>query len=238
MIKQIFTALTIGAFSLSTLAQSDGITVTGTVSREVTPDEMTIQFTISSLEDEVMDAYNETERKTNEVLAYVQTLGDDLCEAQTQYIRINENWQWNRQREVRELLGFNAVQSISISLKNFDLYPTVMTKLIELGVEDINNVRFNYTKAQELRNEMRAEAIEVAKAKGQEVADALGVVLGIPLMFTEQTPNSYFWEPMNYSSNVMYREADAGSSGPGIAPGTQTVEIAVVVRFAILAPTE
>lgn len=236
MLKQISAALALSALSFSAFAQNEGITVSGSVSKQVEPDEMIIQFSVSTEEREIQDAFSGTEQKSAAIIAYLQTL-DDLCEVSTQHIHLSERFDWRNGREERVRVGFTASQSLRVKLKDFDLYPQVMAKLIELGVNNIGGVGFSYSGAQELRNSMRAEAIGVAKGKAIEVANALDVQLGPSVEFYE-SDDSHRFDPMlrGSRSNVMYEEAVSVEGS--ISPGKQTIRMEVHVRFAILAPQE
>ncbi|NVK28155.1 MAG: SIMPL domain-containing protein [Flavobacteriia bacterium] len=227
------TLATIGLALVSalTFAQEDGITVTGTVSREVEPDEMVISFGISTLEDDVKSAFSGTEAKAESIISYLEGLGE-ICEVETEHVQVSEQSQYRNGEQIR--LGFRAVQYMTIRLNDFDKYPDVMSELIDLGVEHIGGVRFVYSKAQQLKNEMRVEAIMVARKKAEEIAGALGVGLGSAEMYFEpQGSYDVSWK----LSNVAY-ESTGNSSGPSVAPGKQTIQMEVQVRFAILAPEE
>ncbi|KAB2810105.1 SIMPL domain-containing protein [Phaeocystidibacter luteus] len=217
--------------SALTFAQAEGITVTGTVSREVEPDEMLISFGITTLENDVKTAFEGTEKKAEAILAYLEGL-EDICEVETQHIQVSEKNEYRNGEQIR--LGFRASQFLKVTLKDFDKYPEVMSKLIDLGVENIGGVQFVYSKAQEVKNEMRIEAIMVAKRKAEEIAAALGVGLGTAEMYIEPDGGYAIGGML---ANVRY-EAAGNSSGPTVAPGKQTIQMEVQVRFAILAPAE
>lgn len=237
MIKHITTALTLCALSFAAYAQGGGISVTGSVSKEVEPDEMTIRFSVTTEEQEIQDAFEGTEQKSAAIIEYLQTL-DDLCEVTTEHIHLSEQYEWRNGREERVRVGFTATQSLSVTLKDFDLYPTVMAKLIDLGVNNIGGVFFGYSEAQAMRNSLRTEAIEVAKTKAQEVATALNVELGPALEFNEAGSESAMGRLRGgYSANEMYL-SDAVQVEGSISPGKQTIRMEVHVRFAILAPQE
>ncbi|NVK05541.1 MAG: SIMPL domain-containing protein [Flavobacteriia bacterium] len=234
MLKQISAALALSALSFSAFAQNEGISVSGSVSKQVEPDEMIIQFSVSTEEEEIQDAFTGTEQKSAAIIEYLQSL-DELCEVSTQHISLGEQFEWTNGRAERVRVGFTASQSLQVKLKDFDLYPIVMAKLIELGVNNVGGVSFSYSGAQDLRNSMRVEAIQIARSKASEVAEALDVQLGSAVEFTEAGSPSF--RQRAELSNSFYL-ADGEQAEGSISPGKQTIRMEVHVRFAILAPQE
>lgn len=227
----------VSTLSFSSLAQHEGISVSGKVTRVVEPDEMTVRFTVSSQEVEIQDAFEATEDKTTKIIAYLESL-EESCEVATQHISLYEKYEWNPESEERVRVGFTAMQTLRVTLTDFGLYPSVMTRLLELGASSIGGVSFACSKEQEIRNSLRKEAIEVAKEKAAEVAEALNVELGAALEFEEVDQDRYsFRDDMRYSSNSIAFDMPAESEG-SISPGKQTIHMEVQVRFAILAPEE
>ncbi len=219
-------------FSISTWAQMEGITVTGTVVREVESDEMILRFSVSSLADEVDDAFIQNEEKSARIIAYFEDL-DNGSELETEHVVLRENRQYRNGRSYRE--GFIASQSFTLVIVQFEDYPSIVKELIRLGVENLSSGQFRYSKAESIRNEMRVECIEEAKRKATQVAEGLGVELGSAVGFTEYNPSSN----IGYA-NARYMEdaiqVAGNGSGPSVAPGNQSVSMTVTVRFAILAP--
>ncbi|GGH69569.1 SIMPL domain-containing protein [Phaeocystidibacter marisrubri] len=222
--------LTVGLSLLGVLTfAQEGIQVTGKVVRYVESDEMVLSTSISATEETVAEAFAEGTKKSRAVLSYLQSL-EDVCEVQTQQIRLSEKFEYHSGRQSR--IGFIAEQRISIRIKDFDQYPIIMEKLIALGVDGVSNVEFVYSKENEVREQLRLEAIEVAVKKAEIVASGLGVQLGTAQSYSE---GSYV-PPM--MENVMYemKSMDGMSDGgPAISPAKTKIEMEVHVRFAILA---
>lgn len=229
--KRVFIALLMACIGTGAFAQS-GLDITGKVVRYVESDEMVLQTSISAVESTVAEAFQEGNRKSRAVLSYLEGL-EDVCEVQTQYIRLNEKWDYNNGN--RRRVGFEAQQMITLRIRDFDQYPVIMARLIELGVDGISQVQFVYSKADEIREELRLEAIMAAKAKAETIAAALGVHVGAAEHYTEGSYAPPVFANMEYKMMSMTGEADAG---PVISPAKSKIEMEVHVRFAILAPQE
>lgn len=227
--KKYMFALAFSMLGMFGYAQ-EGIDVTGKVVRYVEADEMIVSSSITAVEDNVQDAFKVGTEKSRAVLAYLASL-EDVCEVETQQVRLHEQFEYNSGRRVRK--GFVAQQRISIRIKDFDRYPDIMEKLIELGVDELSNVQFVYTKEAEVREELRLEAIRVARAKAEVVAGALGVELGVAQSYSEGGYTPPVLANMEYKA---MSDMDGTMDGPAISPAKSKIEMEVHVRFAILAP--
>ncbi len=228
--KKLILALTL-VMGLSAYAQMEGITVTGTVTRSMEPDEMSIQFIVVSEADDVKTAFEENEGKSRSIIAYLNGL-EEACEFSSEQASLRERKEYRNGEQYR--VGFVASQSFHLTVNDFEKYPEIVSKLIGFGVENLSMGRFRYSKSDEVKTELRTEAIRVAKEKAQVIAEELGVELGIAQSFIESSPGSPMpYANLAYMDGVMARE---DSSGPSVAPGKETISMSVTVRFAILAP--
>lgn len=229
------TLLAIGLLSLTGFAQSEGITVNGTVERDVAPDELHLQFYLTTEAKEVKEAFDGNEEKSAAVIAYLKDL-EEICEVSTAHTSIRENTIYRDGERIRT--GFLAAQSFNVIIRDFDEYPVIVGKLIDMGVENLSSGRFSYSKANELRAEMRTQCIAQARAKAEEVAEALGVQLGMALSYDEPSAFSGVMPYANVEMMDGVQVRGARSDGPSVVPGKQTISMSVTVRFAILAPQE
>lgn len=231
--KRAAIILALIGWAVSGVAQdTEGLVVTGKVIRNVESDEMVLNTSVTARAATVSEAFKQGNERSSRVIEYLKSL-DDVCEVQTEYLRLNEVYTY--QGGERKLNGFQAVQNISLRIRDFDMYEEIMSKLIDLGVDGISNLRFTSTKAIEMREAVRLEAIAEARRKAEVIAEALGVAVG-PVEYFEEIG----YRPMDImQSNVAYEMVDGiRSGGPVVSPGKAAIEVEVRVRFAILAPQE
>ena len=156
-----------------------------------------------------------------EAIAYLKTV-KGVKNFKTDVVRLNRKYNQTTQ-EV-----FMSMQSLSVTLIDFDLYEEVMVKLMSLGFNTVGGVSFTVNDLAKIKREVQLQAIEVAKKKAQDFAKALGVELGNVLRFAE---NDFSSGPQAYYN---YRNADAPAPAePSIAPGQMEISMRVVVSYAI-----
>ncbi|MCC6563732.1 SIMPL domain-containing protein, partial [Candidatus Uhrbacteria bacterium] len=103
------------------------------------------------------------------------------------------------------------------------------SKAGELGANQVNGVRFTIDDPTTVQQQARTEAIADAKAKAQELADAMGVKIVKIVTFSESSGGTT--PPM-----FAYRALDAAQSAapvPDIQTGSLDVQANVSVTFEI-----
>ncbi len=91
------------------------------------------------------------------------------------------------------------------------------------GANDIGGINFMVSNASKLLDDARAQAIADARRKAEIYAKAADVTLGAPLSIAED----------GSPGPVMYRRAVPMAASVPIAPGEETLRVAVSVTWAI-----
>lgn len=213
----LFTVTSFGLFSQT-------ITVEGSALKVLDSDEIVIRTGIYD-EGENLDELYKGVRDKMSLIIKTLSEDDDFCEIQTELIRVEPD----RYRHNDDKTKFVIQQNISLRLKKIEKYDEVVMKLMKLGVNQLNDVKFTSSKANDFKDELRIEALKAAKEKAVKMAEALGQEVGEPIDIVETRI------PMvGYNSNtILYETSVKSNGGPSIAPAKAEISAKVRVTFKI-----
>ena len=226
----LFTAATaaFAAFStVSTAQQAPApalVTVGGEHTIKVAPDEAEVSFMVSTKLKEAPEVQKANDAIVAKVLAYLAKQGIEKSEIRTTRVSLNPYTEYVSDKERKQL--YMAQQAVTFRLEELDKLSGILSGLVDLGVNNIENVEFKASNMKELQSEARAKAVMDAKAKAETLAEALGQKVGKAYQINDQTSDNDQPRPM------MYRmEAKAADSAASIAPGEISIKAQVIVQF-------
>lgn len=214
----LVTLTTIGAFAQSNTANK--IEVSGKGSVTTTPDGVTIAVRVDTEGTNIKDVKSKNDNSVDATLKFLKKMKLDSKDYHTQRVELSKNYVYDKSPAT-----YTASQTLIIHLKDMERYEDLMTGLLESGVNRINSITFTTSKLEELQSEARKKAVENAKLKAQEYADALGQEMGRALYLSESSSSSPM--PMFKVSNM----AMATESLDTLAAGEMEVSVSVQVAF-------
>lgn len=227
--KAIVTGLTLAAalfFSPARAQQVEPalVTVSGEHTIKVAPDEAEVNFTVSTKLKEAPETQSENDRIVSRALAYLAKQGISKKDIRTTRVSLRPHIEYISDKERKEL--YMAQQSVTFRLRDLDKLPALLSGLVDLGVNHVDDVDFKASNLKELQIQARSEAVLDAKLKAETLAGALDQRIGGAYQIIDQTSES------NPPRPVMYRmEAQAADASASIAPGEIEVKAQVTIKF-------
>lgn len=133
----------------------------------------------------------------DKIIIAVSQLGIDKKDIQTQNYSLYS--EYNYIENVSSLAGYSANQQLVVTINNFSEDPDMVSKVIsaatKAGANQINNVIFESSEIEKLKQEARIKAIADAKSKANQLSTATDVKLGKIVGWWEnfiQTPDNYY----------------------------------------------
>lgn len=216
-------------FSLLTtvaVAQSPSVTVVGEGVVYVTPDVVNISV---SVEHEGDDPKILRERNAATVAKVLEILSKEKLPKssyKTTYISLHKNYNYNyNESNDAKNKSYHISQEIQIRIDDLTKYETLMEKIFEAGVNNINNVSFDLKNRDKHTQEARLLAVGDAKAKATLYASALNQSIGKAIQIKEGASYSGMT-----TANFQIRGA-APKNAPSIAEGSMTVRAQVTIDF-------
>jgi len=129
-------------------------------------------------------------------------------------------------QEAPTIRGYQVTNQVTVTIRKLDALGAVLDKLVTLGSNRVDGVRFEIEKPEPLLDKAREAAVMDALRKAKLYAQASGVALGAVMNISE---NGNYQQPMYMKSAMAMR--DAGSVP--VSAGTQQVSASVSLTIAI-----
>ena len=229
----ITSAILIGALTLTLFGQNivdaiRGIEVSGTAERMVTPDELTFRITLT----ERMGSRGKItiEQQEAQFRSELEKIGVDLAKDLSIY---DISARYVRQRRVKDVLARQDYRLIIRDLNKVALLQDVADRI---NVSSLDLVVAENSRIDDIRKELRIEAIKAAKAKAEYLMLAIGGKVGSAIFVKEidnEVPDLSDTLPYyRYSANAANTAANSVYSQPlSFAP--ERVRCLIIARFEI-----
>jgi uncharacterized protein YggE len=233
----LFTVMLCSAFLLAEDAtpKMPLISVTGTCRLDVAPDEIKITVDIDNRDKLLQVAKEKTDAQAKKLIALAAAAGIQPTDTITSYVTIDPA-RSARRNEGRTIVYFRAGQRVTLTLRDFSKYETLMNGLIAAGFGDAL-VEYSVSDLPAYRKQARVTAMLAAQEKAKLLAEAVGQKIGKAYAIKEITTQpSGGVAPNLYISNAAYRvenERRDDSLGPltfGNIPVTVTVEVTFLLE--------
>ncbi len=123
---------------------------------------------------------------------------------------------------------YHVDSMLSIKVRDLEATGDIIQAGLDAGANTVAGLSFGVEDTDALQAEARTNATNDARARAQQMANALGVTLGAPILVTEgygYTPPVVFATPR--------MDFGGGGGAPPISPGQTTIGISVTVVFSI-----
>jgi uncharacterized protein YggE len=225
-VRAIALLLLLGAVSPAVAQETrPQVTLTGVGTVSVEPDLALLRAGVTTDAKTARDAAEANSRAMNAVMTAARALGIAEQDIQTSRYAIQPIYEQAGQPGRNRITGFQAVNSLTLKLRQLDRVGEVIDRLTTAGANTLGGVEFIVSEPSKLLDEAREGAIADARRKAELYAKAAGVELGRPFSIIEQSGGMQ-------NPPMMMRVA-AASETP-IAPGERTLRISVSVSFDLL----
>jgi uncharacterized protein len=207
------------------------ITVSGTASIRVVPDEVVISLSVESLNKDLRKAKADNDVRVQKVLAVTKEFQIEPRFVQTTEVSLAP--QWDQSEKGREFLGYRALNQIRVTLRELGRYDEFVARAIDAGQALLDGVEFRSTQTIVKRAEARKMALQAAREKAEAMAGELAQKIGQPLSITEEAGTTWGGWGGYSNRNVL---AQAGYSEEGAVPDVTTValgQIEIMARVSV-----
>jgi uncharacterized protein len=180
------------------------------------------------------EAQKKATEKINNALSYFKSAGVEEKDIKTQnysiypkYEMIAPCYAFDCPVGNPEIVGYTVSQTIQIKVRDIDNTGKFVTELTKFGINSISGITFTIDDEEILYAQARAQAIEKAEQKIQELAKDLNVKVGKVVSFNEENPQTYYGD-YGYGEPMMMKE---GAYIPQIPQGENTYTTRVYVTY-------
>lgn len=197
-----------------------------TCEEEVTPNELYVSITINEKENKGKQSVEELQSR---MIKELQSLRIDVENVLTlNFMGSEVSYTTFRRTAVPR-----TTATYMLKLGDAATMQNVVAKLEALGITNIQLVRTNYSKEDEIYKLLGAKAIKKAKEEATNLATSIGQSIGPALSISSNNYSSGNAQPRLYKArNTMMESADmAAESGPQVEIGKITYTVNVNVKF-------
>ena len=175
-----------GSYQASDGKQS-GIWVTGVGQMTAAPDIATINGGVEVVAKTVSEARGMAAEAMDALMKALTARGIEERDIQTTRFSIYPEYQYDRDKDRSELVGYRVNNQISVTIRNLDQVGMVIDDMVEAGgdLARFNGIHFGLDDSKPLEVEARKLAVEDMTAKAMQLADNAGVSLGDLVFISE-----------------------------------------------------
>jgi len=207
------------------------IKVVGVAEERVPPDQLGVSCTIRNTGRQLAEVAASNRARAAEVTKILRDLGLGEAELKTGLASFGEKTEYKDGHHIR--LGYQATTSITVSTSKLELYDPIWLQLSKFPEVSINSAEFGLQDRAKVRATARKKAIQAARAKAEEMADALDARIGAPLSLIEIPQRSSPLAP-NIARNSIDSTLSAPVRDSPLEPGLISVVEHVEATFELI----
>ena len=215
-----------------TIVNSDGstttgISVSGTGRATAEPDLVLLQLGVEVERRTVAAAREAAAASQQAIIEALKANGVDEKDIQT--VRFSVQPRYDSPNRVRVLSGYNLSNVVSITVREIDKASAAIDAAVAAGGDSVvvQGISFAIDDPTDLREEARRAAVEDAKERASQLADAAGVKLGRPISIVESGFTPF---PQLGIGGELFARADTATP---IQAGELDIVVSVNILYAI-----
>lgn len=215
--------------------EENRITVSSSETVKVVPDMAEISFSVVTEQESAEACQQENTENLNRLLEYLKSLGFEDKSIATSGFSLYPRYDWSTNRQV--LVGYEMSTEVTVSDVPMEQTGGILTDAVANGANEINSVSYYSSGYDEAYNEALAKAVELARSKGEALAEASGKKLGGVRSiqeFSDSQYGRYVDSNVRMSSKNMAVESAGAAADMGVMPGEMQVSAEISVEFALV----
>jgi uncharacterized protein len=204
---------------------TNSITVSGVGQAFGAPDVAYVQLGVNFAEANISEAFSRANTTMEAVIAAIKALGIEDRDIQTSGVNIYPQDIYGPEGGPTGERTYNVSNTVSVTVRDVELADDVINTGIEAGANNVYGLSFGIDDTSTLEQDARLQAIEDARTRAQQLADALGLSVGAPIIVSETFGQGF--------GPVFDRAQAMGGGGVPVEQGQLSVNVQVEVTFAI-----
>ncbi len=216
-----------------TTSSTRTISVTGKGTLDMVPNQATLKFSVVSEAQDPEAARAANAASSKAALDVVRDLGIEETKIRLDQLRLAPKREYDNELRRYVEKGFEVTRSLTVTLEDLDLLPTVIARVVQNGANRLDNVQYGLQDPDAARDQTLQIAVLNAQDKAQLMATALGVEIGAPIQIIESGFSAPTPPPVPYQAEMRAMKADAAPEPAAFAAGEIKVSATVNVVFAL-----
>ncbi len=218
---------TVGAMPVMAGDDTPTISVTGTATVDIVPDELVWNLQVRNEGPDLPGVVDVHTARVDAVLKFLAKM--DVAEDDMSPSRMSCGENWVHRDRARVMEGYHATTRVTVRSRDLDAYVKMWTGLAAIDGVSIQSVSYDHSERIRYQNETRREALRAAKAKAADLAAVLDAKIGEPLKIIENPGRGL--RPM-MANTMRVPEGDAGAAAS--TPGRIELRMSIDVVFQLI----
>lgn len=211
------------------------LTVTGTGVVEITPDTADVAFAVYSQNESLEVAQDDNSKRLEAIMQVLTDAGiaeNDIATSNYSVRVVNE---YDRDGNLVGVIGYEVWAALTVTIRDISAVGTILDEAVGAGANEITSISFYVDDTDAAASQARTNAIENARVKADEMAEAAGVlVVGVYSIEEVSAP-----EPNAVQYDMVADRAGSAEAAPQavpISPGQTSITVDVKIVFEIEQP--
>jgi uncharacterized protein YggE len=214
-------------------ANANTLSVSGVGQASAAPDIAYVDLGVTTSGPDVGPAVEQTNQAARRVMQAILEVGVDEADVQTTNFNV-----WSEDRSgalpvspegdapaAQTTTIYHAENDLHVTVRDVDQLGDVIQAGLDAGANQVRGVNFGIEETTAVQAEARAQAVEDARQRAEDLADEMGVSLGDPIVISEGTGGAGPYPVLEAAATGL------GGGGPSISPGQLTVQVQVYVTY-------
>ncbi|HUC01976.1 MAG TPA: SIMPL domain-containing protein [Candidatus Paceibacterota bacterium] len=206
------------------------VTVTAEGQTTATPDLAEITFSVVSTGQDPQSLTTDNTNKMNTAIQFLQAQNIASSDIATTGYDLEPAYNYDNTSQRNYITGYTLTQTVTVKIHDLSNVATVLGGLAPLGVNQVGGVDFTFNDPNEYLAVARADAMNQAEQKAQQLASEAGVPLGAVINVSE---NGIIPQPVPMYAMAASAGGVAVNSAPNIQPGSQDITDNVTITYAL-----
>ncbi|CAN5342833.1 hypothetical protein BH09BAC5_BH09BAC5_13820 [soil metagenome] len=218
-------------------AKERTITVTGSSDGTLTPDEVTLTISIAEYYKEQYDPNIKPKDYKNLVKldAIEKPIMDllkknGIADSCIHFSYMNTSWNWYSYEEKTPV---HFEKTLGVKFKDFDKAVAIIQQLDTKGISSLSLGDFHSTKEQQMRKDLKAEALKNAKEKAEFMLGKIDHTIGDIVSVKEVAENNSYWNWQPSQSSMSNSTYSSAAAAPAVGPQDIKMRYEVEAEFEI-----
>lgn len=214
----------------TSLVQQQTFSVDAVAKRNFTPDTATVSTGATLEGADVKTLQNKAQTQLDGALSALEQLG-----ISSEKISSNYSIDPKYDEDYVNIIGYRANATLSVKTNDFEQIDSILDIALQNDFNRIYGVSFDFEDPVAIRESLRQEAIETAKAKAEKIAEESGLRLGKLINVYEGSYSYPMYEKYNvnsFAADMAYAEEVPQSSG--FTPGESEIQMQMTLIYEVL----
>jgi hypothetical protein len=208
-------------------ATERGIVVQGQATVRRVPDLAVVALAVAVQDKDAGLARDEANRRASAILERLRAQGLPEADVQAPSLTVHPTYDYSRRKP--KITGYEASRPMTLRIRDATLLGPILDGLVDDGATQVHGTSMELAEPEAATREALANAVAVARARGEALAEAAGLSLGEPIRIEEGDDAV----PAPFPRGAMMRLAADESAPTEVAAGEIEISASVRVWYAL-----